>query len=103
MFPTKLFRCLAPAVVIGSLTSACATSNSNPINVGYLGSAPPNYANASPEPQSGQPNPLAGQPIGGGVQSAVLLPAGNYTLTTVRERPMHGEVPRILCQAPSPD
>jgi hypothetical protein len=94
MFSTRLFRCFAPAILIGSLASACTTSNSNPINVGYLTNQPTAYATPPDQP---------GRQIGGAVYSATLLPAGNYALTTMRERPRDGDVQRILCQAPSPD
>ena len=47
--------------------------------------------------------PNAGQPIGGAVDRAVLLPGGDYSLITLRQRPDTGQIPKVLCQAPSPD
>jgi hypothetical protein len=88
-------------VLLGGIASGCETSNKTPIGLGGIFNQPTTYAAALPNDP--KPNSEAGQPIGGAVDKAVLLPGGDYTLTTLRERPVDGNVPRVLCQAPSPD
>ena len=80
---------------------ACESSNKTPIGLGGTFNLPTTYAAAAPTDPS--PSSQAGQPIGGSVDRAVLLPGGDYSLTTLRERPAEGNIPRVLCQAPSPD
>src|SRR5215471_8727055 len=91
---------LASLAVVAAVAAGCETSNKTPIGLGGIFNQPTTYAAAAP----GDPhNPYAGQPIGGAVDKAVLLPGGDYSLTTLRERPTDGSVPRVLCHAPSPD
>ncbi len=87
-------------VLLGGMASACETSNKTPIGLGGIFNQPTTYGAALPSDPS---NPDAYRPIGGAVDKAVLLPGGDYSLTTLRERPVEGVVPRVLCQAPSPD
>jgi hypothetical protein len=88
-------------VLLSGIAGGCETSNKTPIGLGGIFNQPTTYAAALPNDPT--PNPEAGRPIGGAVDKAVLLPGGDYTLTTLRERPVDGNVPRVLCQAPSPD
>jgi peptidoglycan hydrolase-like protein with peptidoglycan-binding domain len=95
------FGRLLSLVLLSGIASACESSNKTPIGLGGIFNQPTTYAAALPNDPT--PNPDAGRPIGGAVDKAVLLPGGDYTLTTLRERPVDGNVPRVLCQAPSPD
>jgi hypothetical protein len=90
---------ILPLVLLSGMASACNTPRP-PVSLGGIFNQPTTYAAAGPnEP----PNPNAGQPIGGAVDRAVLLPGGDYSLTTLRQRPDTGQIPKVLCQAPSPD
>jgi len=80
---------LVPLVLLGGMVGACQTSDTTPIGVSQLDKHPTAYTD--------------GQPIGGAVASAVMVPGSNYSLVTVRERPLSGEIRTVLCQAPSPD
>jgi hypothetical protein len=82
-------------VLLSGIASGCESSNKTPIGLGGIFNQPTTYAGALPNE--------VGQPIGGAVDKAVLLPGGDYALTTLRERPTEGNIPRVLCQAPSPD
>jgi len=79
---------LVPLVLLGGMVGACQTSDTTPIGVSQLDKHPTAYTD--------------GQPIGGAVASAVMVPGSNYSLVTVRERPLSGEIRTVLCQAPSP-
>jgi|FEC22Drversion2_1045045.scaffolds.fasta_scaffold01007_8 hypothetical protein len=94
----KLRRVLA-LILAGGMTSACDTPRP-PVNLGGIFNLPTTYAAAAPNEPA---NPNSGQPIGGAVDRAVLLPGGDYSLTTLRQRPESGQIPKVLCQAPSPD
>lgn len=71
------------AVVLALVLGACNSSpDSNPKNVSGL---------------------VSTDAVHTGVEGAVLLPGGNYSLVTVRRLPSQGSPQQIVCHAPSPD